>query len=68
MKRKLMVVGYVAMILSIALLLQGKGSTRLARVTEPEAEMTDLKNLDQLKEMFQRDRGMVRLVTLLSPV
>ena len=30
--------------------------------------MTDLKDLDQLKEPFQRDRGTVRLVALLSPV
>lgn len=64
MKQKPMVVGYAAMILSIALLFQGGQ----ARATDPAAEMTDLKGLDQLKEAFQRDRGTVRLVTLLSPV
>jgi protein-disulfide isomerase len=69
MKRKLTIIGFMAMILSIALLLVQGESARTVRALEPEpAEMTDLNNLDQLKESFQRDRGSVRLVTLLSPV
>ena len=70
MKRKLMIIGCVAMILLIAFfLVQGESSVRTVWALEPTlAEMTDLSNLDQLKEPFQRDRGTVRLVTLLSPV
>jgi hypothetical protein len=70
MKRKLTIIGCVAMILSIAfLLVQRESSARAVRVFEPApAELTDLSNLDQLKEAFQQDRGTVRLVTLLSPV
>ncbi len=70
MKEKL-IIGRVALILSIALLLaqSGSGARRAwATAPAPAAEMTDLNNLDQLKEAFQRDRGSVRLVALLSPV
>lgn len=31
------------------------------------AGITELRNLDQLKEAFQRDNGKVRLIALLSP-
>ena len=41
---------------------------RPIRATEPVAKMTDLTNLDQLKQAFERDRGKVRIVSLLSPV
>lgn len=69
MKQKLMIIGCVAMILSIAFLLVQGGSARTMQSLEPaKMEMTDLNNLDQLKEPFQRDRGTVRLVALLSPV
>lgn len=68
MKRKLMIIGYVAIILSIGFSHQSGVGIRPARATKPAAEMTDLKNLAQLKEVFQRDRGTVRLVALLSPV
>jgi hypothetical protein len=70
MKRKQMIIGCVAMIVSIAfLLVPGESGVRTPRALEPAlTEMTDLNNLDQLKESFQRDRGTVRLVTLLSPV
>jgi len=60
----------VVIILLVALLLIQNGSSAesvWAIATVP-AEMTDLTNLDQLKEVFQRDRGAVRLVALLSPV
>ncbi len=69
MKRKLMIIGCAAMVFSIAyLLIQGE-SARTVRALEPASmEMTDLNNLDQLKEPFQRDRRTVRLVALLSPV
>lgn len=70
MKERLMI-GRVVIILSVALLLVQSGSSiQRVSATElaPAAEITDLNNLDQLKEVFQRDRGTVRLVTLLSPV
>ncbi len=69
MKRRLVIIGRVAIILLIAwLITQGNSSGRTARVTALAAEVVELKNLDQLKEAFQRDRGTVRLVSLLSPV
>ncbi len=68
MKRKLIIVGYVAIILSIALLSHSGIGARPSLATESAAEMTELKNLELLKEVFQRDRGTVRLVTLLSPI
>ncbi len=70
MKRNQMIIGCVAVIVSIAfLLVPGESGVRTARALEPgPTEMMDLNNLDQLKESFQRDRGAVRLVTLLSPV
>jgi len=62
MKRKL-IIGHVGVVFSIALsLILGNGHAR------PASDVIDLKNLDQLKEAFQRDRGAVRLVSLLSPV
>lgn len=69
MKRKQIIIGYVAMMFSIGLLLQGGMSTRPAQAIAPlAAEITDLNNLEPLKQAFQRDRGTVRLVTLLSPI
>ena len=68
MKRKL-IIGRVAVVLCIALsFIVGNGHARPARTITPTADVIDLKNLDQLKEAFQRDRGAVRLVSLLSPV
>jgi len=68
MKRKL-IIGYVAIVFCIALsLIVGNGHARPAPTIAPAADVIDLKNLDQLKEAFQRDRGAVRLVSLLSPV
>lgn len=68
MKRKLMIIGQVAIVLFIAFsLVGGDGNARSAPATAP-AEVVDIKNLDQLKEAFQRDQGTVRLVSLLSPV
>ena len=61
MKRKLMIIGCVAMILSIAfILVPGEIGVLTARALEPTpAEMTDLNNLDQLKEPFMRDRDTI---------
>jgi len=68
MKRKL-IIGHVAVVLCIALsLIVGNGHARPAPTIAPAADVIDLKNLDQLKEAFQRNRGAVRLVSLLSPV
>lgn len=70
MKQKHMIVGSVAMIVSIAFLLFHRDSgARTVRAFEPApAEVIDIKDLAQLKEPFQRDRDSVRLITLLSPV
>jgi hypothetical protein len=70
MKRKQMIIRCVAMIFSITfLLVPGESGVRTARAIEPApAEVTDLKDLAQLKEPFQRDRDTVRLIALLSPV
>jgi len=61
--------GHLAAILLIALLLiQGAGCTRSAQGIEAAPEVTDLSSLESLKQAFERDRGKVRLVALLSPV
>lgn len=69
MKRKRLLIGSAALMLSCAfLLIQGAGNIRPAQATAPAAEITDLNSLEPLKQAFQRDRGKVRLVTLLSPI
>ena len=69
MKGKQIIVGQLALLLSVSfLLIGGWGCARPVRGTEPVAAMTDLNNLDQLKQAFERDRGKVRIVSLLSPV
>jgi len=61
--------GHLAAILLIALLLiQGASCTRSAQGIEAAPEVTDLSSLESLKQAFERDRGKVRLVALLSPV
>ena len=61
--------GHLAVILSIALLLiQGTSCTRSAQGIEAAPEVTDLSGLEPLKQAFERDRGKVRLVALLSPI
>jgi hypothetical protein len=67
MKQKQLLIGGAAFVLSIALLLiQGGNSAPSVRAFQPTA-LTDLNNLEQLKQVFQRDQGTVRLVALLSP-
>ena len=69
MKGKHFTIGRLAVVLSVALFLVQGGSCALpARGTEPASGMTDLSDLDPLKQAFERDRGKLRLVTLLSPV
>ena len=69
MQRKHIIIGHVALVVSISLLIIGGSRwARPVRATEPVAKMTDLNNLDQLKQTFERDRGKVRIVSLLSPV
>ena len=69
MKGKHIIIVQVALIFSISLLvIGGVGCARPVQGTEPVAKMTDLNNLDQLKQAFERDRGKVRIVSLLSPV
>jgi len=70
MKRKIIIIG-AAIVLSVAFLLTQRGGslTQSARATAPvAAEVTDLNSLEPLKQAFQRDRGAVRIVALLSPV
>ena len=62
------ITAYVAIVFSFALFLIQYSSAQLARGTEPASVVTDLKNLEPLKQAFLRDRGTVRLVALLSPV
>lgn len=63
------IIGHLAIVFSIVLfLIQCNSSVRLAREAEPASAVTDLKNLEPLKQVFQHDRGTVRLVALLSPV
>lgn len=62
---------YVVMVISVAVLLIKSGAAeRKVWATESAQapQVTDLNNLDQLKEAYQRDRGTVRLVALLSPI
>src|SRR5215510_3891203 len=68
MKRKQMIISCVTMLCSITfLLVPGESGVRKARAIEPApAEVTDLKDLAQLKEPFQRDRDTVRLIAPLS--
>ena len=69
MKVKHVIIGQVALIVSISLLIiGGAAGARPARATEPAVQMTDLNQLDQFKQAFERDRGKVRIVSLLSPV
>jgi hypothetical protein len=70
MKRNFPITGaHLAAILSIALLLiQGARCARSAQGIEAAPEVTELSSLELLKQAFERDRGKVRLVALLSPV
>ena len=69
MKGKHIIIVQVALIFSISLLvIGGGGCAQPVRATEPVVKMTDLNNLDQLKQAFERDRGKIRIVSLLSPV
>lgn len=69
MKHQRFFIGSAALFLSIACsLTPGHSGSQPARATEPAVELTDLNNLDPLKQAFQRDRGTVRLIALLSPV
>ena len=69
MKRKHIIIGQLAFILSVSLLLvEGAGCADPVRGSEPVSTMTDLNNLDQLKQAIDRDLGKVRIVSLLSPV
>jgi len=68
MKQKLMIIGCMAIVLGIVLSCSQSGGVWAVLATAPATNVNDLKNLDQLKEAFQRDRGTVRLLSLLSPV
>jgi hypothetical protein len=50
---------------SLAAQKTAKGKTKI--VTKKAVAVTELRNIEQLKEAFQRDVGKIRLVTILSP-
>lgn len=69
MKRKQIIISCFALMVSVGLVLQSGPSIHRAQATTPAtADITDLNTLEPLKQAFQRDRGTVRLVTLLSPI
>jgi hypothetical protein len=69
MKRTQILAGSLALLFSVGLVLQGQSGIQPAQATaSAAAEITDLNTLELLKQAFQRDRGTVRLVTLLSPI
>lgn len=69
MKAKHFIIGQLVLIVSISMLIIGSGGwARPIRATKSVAQMNDLTNVDQLKQAFERDRGKVRIVSLLSPV
>ena len=68
MKQKLALIGFGAMVVAL-LLVQNVGSvTNPVLASAPAATLTELNNLEPLKQAFQADSGKVRLVALLSPV
>lgn len=56
-----------ATIASSTAALKGSGSQRPRHTVSRARRTSQLRNVDQLKEAFQRDSGKVRLVALLSP-
>ena len=45
-----------------------KAAKPKTKAVKPQTvQVTELRNADQVKEAFQRDKGKVRLVTILSP-
>jgi hypothetical protein len=69
MKGKRFIFGRATVVLSVVLFLIQGGSCALpTRGTEQASEVADLSNLDPLKQAFERDRGKLRIVMLLSPV
>ena len=70
MKQRI-IIGGAAIVLSVSFLLTqwGGSLTQPVQAISPTtAAVTDLNSLEPLKQAFQRDRGTVRLVALLSPV
>ena len=64
MKGRYLIAGRVVLILSIVFLLAQCGRRR----AHDAAEFSNLKDLTQLQQVFNGDRGHVRLLALLSPV
>lgn len=60
--------GKLVLIFLMSLLIIGVPNTPQSVRGSGAPEMSDLNNLDQLKQVFERDRGKVRIVSLLSPV
>jgi hypothetical protein len=69
MKRQRIIISCFTLLVSVGLAFQGGISTQTTQAnTRAATELTDLNTLEPLKQAFQRDRGTVRLVTLLSPI
>ena len=66
--KKGIVLGKLALIFVMSLLIIGVPNTPQSVRGSVASVMSDLNNLDQLKQVFERDRGQVRIVSLLSPV
>ena len=66
MKGRYVIAGRVVLILSVVVLLTHCG--RNASRTSGLSAISELTDLTQLQQAFNRDQGRVRLVALLSPV
>lgn len=66
--KKGIVLGKLALIFLMSVFIIGVPNTPQSVRGSVASVMSDLNNLDQLKQVFERDRGQVRIVSLLSPV
>ncbi len=56
----------IAGALAIAVL-AGAGITPVRRLAAATSTLTDLRSVDELRDLFNKDSGQVRIVLLLSP-
>ena len=57
----------LAFAVSVALTTSGAQKPRRSAATRNQVVVAELHSVDQLKDAFERDRGKMRLVALLSP-
>jgi len=65
MRQRLRVIACALAVLPIATTQAGRGSLAPSLTAAPN--LTDLRGADELKAMFNRDAGNVRLILLVSP-